>query len=299
MAEKKKVFISYKRNVEPDEPIALEIFSQLSKDYDVFIDLKMMVGTKWSKEIKDNLLEADCFISLISENSVKSEMVSTEILIAYKHAKATGLPLILPVRLNYFEDLDYDLMAYLGSSNYIAWKSYSDTQDIIKQLRLAIDGFTFSDDKALDYIKQKTKNKVNIIKMYLSSEEFDKALDECNKMLDQNPEAHSISLLAAVGLLRGKSAGKFRSTTIKQIEGHLNNACKSQDLKPTALVIWAIVKHDHYFLNGLYQGSPSLDDIKKSLQGISFENVDISLLSMIKADETTYQSIGLPSFSKE
>ena len=66
-----------------------------------------MVGTKWSKEIKDNLLESDCFVSLISENSIKSEMVSTEILIAYKQAKMTGAPLILPVRLNYFEDLDY------------------------------------------------------------------------------------------------------------------------------------------------------------------------------------------------
>jgi len=59
MAEKKKIFISYKRNIEPDEPIALEIFSQLSKEHDVFIDLKMMVGTRWSKEIKNNLIASD------------------------------------------------------------------------------------------------------------------------------------------------------------------------------------------------------------------------------------------------
>lgn len=51
MTAKKKIFISYKRNVEPDEPVALEIFSNLSKEHDVFIDLKMMVGTKWSREI--------------------------------------------------------------------------------------------------------------------------------------------------------------------------------------------------------------------------------------------------------
>lgn len=69
MAEKKKVFISYKRNVEPDEPVALEIFSQLSKDHDVFIDLKMMVGTKWSKEIKDNLLESDFFVRVCMQNT--------------------------------------------------------------------------------------------------------------------------------------------------------------------------------------------------------------------------------------
>ena len=159
MVEKKKVFISYKRNVEPDEHIALAIYSQLSEIYDVFIDQKMMVGTKWSKEIKENLLKSDFFISLISENSVESDMVSTEILIAYKQAKLTGSPVILPVRLNYFGDLDYDLMAYLGSSNYIAWGSHSDTKDVINQLCQAIDGYKLSDERVSDIVNQRTKNK--------------------------------------------------------------------------------------------------------------------------------------------
>lgn len=298
MADKKKVFISYKRNVEPDEPIALEVFSQLAKDYDVFIDLKMMVGTKWSKEIQDNLLESDCFISLISEKSIKSEMVSTEILIAFKHAKATGLPLIMPVRLNYFEDLDYDLMAYLGSSNYIAWRSYSDTQNVIKQLQQAIEGHKLSNDKVLDIIKQRAKDKENLIRKLLSNSDFEKAFIECEKILEQNPDAHLIHLFSVIAMLKGKGADKYLTGVIKRVEKHLEIACKDQDTKPTALVVWGVVKHDHYFLNGLYQGEPSLDDIKKMISNLRLDTVDVGLIELVKTDQIAYKALGLQHFLK-
>lgn len=296
MVDKKKVFISYKRNVEPDEPIALEVFSQLSKDYDVFIDLKMMVGTKWSKEIQNNLLESDCFISLISENSIKSEMVSTEILLAYKQAKVTGSPLILPVRLNYFGDLDYDLMAYLGSSNYVAWKSYSDTQSVIRQLQQAIDGHELSDDKVFEFIKQREKNKENLIRKLLSDNDFEKALSECGKVLEQNPDAHLIHLFSVIAMLKGKGADIYQTNLIKRMERHLENACKDQNVKPTAVVVWGIVKHDHYVLNGLDQGGLSLNDIKKILSEIKLDAVDLSLLEMIKTDRISFKALGLPYF---
>ena len=235
MADKKKVFISYKRNVEPDEPIALEVFSQLSKDYDVFIDLKMMVGTKWSKEIQNNLLESYCFISLISENSIKSEMVSTEILLAYKQAKATGSPLILPVRLNYFGDLDYDLMAYLGSSNYIAWRNYADTQSVIMQLKQAIEGHKLSNDKVLDFIKQREKDKETLVRNLLSDNDFDRALSECVKILEQNPDAHLIHLLSAIAMLKGRGADTFSTSLIKRIEKHIEIAYKNSGCQTYSL----------------------------------------------------------------
>jgi len=293
MADKKKVFISYKRNVEPDEPIALEVFSQLSKDYDVFIDLKMMVGTKWSKEIQNNLLESDCFISLISENSIKSEMVSTEILLAYKQAKTTGSPLILPIRLNYFEDLDYDLMAYLGSSNYIAWRSYSDTQSVIKQLREAIVGHKLSNDKVLDFIKQREKDRENLIRKMLSDNEFDKALSECEKVLEQNPEAYLIHLLSTIAMLKGRGANTFSTSFILRIEKHLEKVVKDDDLRLTALVIWGIIKHDHYFLSGLRQAEPSLNDIREELSNLRVNSLDIDLIELIKTDRITYKALGL------
>ena len=298
MADKKKVFISYKRNVEPDEPIALEIFAQLSKEYDVFIDLKMMVGTKWSTEIKDNLLESDCFISLISGNSTKSEMVSTEILLAYKNAKATGLPLILPVRLNYFGDLDYDLMAYLGASNYIAWKSYSDTQSVINQLRQAIEGHRLSDDKVLEFIKQQEKDKEDLIRKLLSDNDFDKAVSECENVLERHPDASSFHLLLAIAMLKGRGSNTFSTSLVKRIEKHLENAIKDNDLRLTTLIVWGIIKHDHYFLSGLRQVEPSLDDIKKMLIDIRIDSLDVDLIELIKTDQITYKALGLHKILK-
>ena len=43
-----RIFISYKRGVEPDEPIAGEVYQALSTDHDVFIDQTMPVGTPWA-----------------------------------------------------------------------------------------------------------------------------------------------------------------------------------------------------------------------------------------------------------
>jgi hypothetical protein len=299
MAEKKKVFISYKRNVEPDEPIALEVFTQLSKDHDVFIDLKMMVGTKWSKEIKENLLESDFFISLISENSIKSDMVSTEIQIAYKHSRIHGKPVILPVRLNYFEDLEYDLTAYLDSRNYLTWKSYSDTQEVITQLLQAINGDRFSDEKVLDIVKQRVKDKENLIRKLLSNNDFNKARVECENLLEQNNEAHLVHLFLAVVLLIEKETGIYPRSVIKRIEKHLGKACENEKVMPTAMIVWGIIKHDHYFLVGLSQGEPSLIDIQRILENINPDTVDIDLLELVEIDSITFKALGLRRFLKK
>jgi len=298
MAEKKKVFISYKRNLEPDEPVALEIYSHLSKDHDVFIDLKMMVGTRWSKEIKDNLLASDFLISLISANSINSDMVSTEVQMAYKHSRVKGTPVILPVRLNYFEDLEYDLTAYLDSRNYLSWRSYSDTSNIIAQLQQAIGGNNLSDKRVLDVIKQRARDKEILIRRLLSDEDFEKALGECKKILEQNIDAHLIHLLAGIAMLKGRTAGSFPTSLIKRIEKHLEYASKNQDIKPVALIVWGLVKHDHYFLHGLRQGEPSLDDIRKSIQELRPETIEIDLIELVKTDQISYEALGLQDLFK-
>lgn len=298
MAEKRKIFISYKRNVEPDEPIALEVFSQLSKDHDVFIDLKMMVGTKWSKEIRENLLESDFFVSLISENSVKSDMVSTEIQIAYKQSRTRGKPVILPVRLNYFEDLEYDLTAYLDSRNYLTWKSYSDTNDVIAQLQKAINGDKLSDEKALDIIKQRAKDKEKLVRSLLSDGEFKKARIECEKILEQNIQSNLIYLLLSIAILNKKTANSYPTSLVQRIERYLEKASENKETKTMAMILLGVVKHDHYYLGGLSQSSPTLGDIKKFLENISLESVDFELLELVEIDPITYKALGLQQFLK-
>src|SRR6266511_4023299 len=74
-----RIFISYKRGVSPDEPVALEAFNQLRKHFHVFIDQTMMVGTLWAEQIEKEIRQADFLISFLSEHSVASEMVLGEI----------------------------------------------------------------------------------------------------------------------------------------------------------------------------------------------------------------------------
>jgi hypothetical protein len=293
VVEKKKVFISYKRNIEPDESVALEIFTWLSKDHDVFIDLKMMVGTKWSQEIEKNLQTSDFFISLISANSIKSDMVSTEIQMAYKHSRLHGTPIILPVKLNYFEDLEYALTAYLDSINYLTWRSYSDTQSIIMHLQQAINGDNLSDKKVLDLVKQRAKDKEISIRKLLSEDEIKKARVECERLLEQNSDVPLIHLLSAIAILMDEGPSPFLPSSIRLIEKHLKNACKDEKVKFTAYIIWGIIKHDHYYLNGLAEGKPSLEDIKRTIERTDPDLVDVSLLELISIDSITRKALGL------
>lgn len=296
MAEKKKVFISYKRNVEPDEPVALELFSSLSKEHDVFIDLKMMVGTKWSREIQENLLSSDFFISLISENSVKSDMVSTEIQMAYKQSRIKGSPIILPIRLNYFEDLEYDLTAYLDSRNYLSWKNYSDTKEVISQLQQVIKGERYSDEKVLDLIQKRLREKEKLIRSFLFAGEFDKARVECEKLLEQNNELHLMHLLLVVAVL-GKKGVTFSSLSlIKSLERHIEKASEDTRLRFTALILWGVIKHNHYFLKGLSQGTPSLETIREFLRGIDSDVIDFELLEVVNIDKVTSKALGIDKY---
>ncbi len=68
------------------------MFEFLKEDHDVFIDTTMVVGTKWAEKIEQEIKEADFIISLLSKDSVDSEMVVAEIETAHFHSKETGNP---------------------------------------------------------------------------------------------------------------------------------------------------------------------------------------------------------------
>ena len=136
-----RVFISYKRGVFPDESVALEIFTELSKDHQVFIDKTMLVGTPWAEKIESELRSSDFLITFLTPQSVNSEMVKGEIETAYHLKQLHGKPTILPVRLSYRDALSYPLSAYLNGINWATWEQASDTHKLIQELRQAINGF--------------------------------------------------------------------------------------------------------------------------------------------------------------
>ncbi|GEM_PF-1902363 len=137
-----RVFISYKRDVTPDEPIALQVFERLNQEHYCFIDQQMLVGTHWAECIKREIRQADFLILFLSAHSVHSEMVLSEVETAYRLARErrNGKPIILPVRLGYDEPFPHPLNIYLDRINWAMWRSESDTSQLIDQLRQAIIG---------------------------------------------------------------------------------------------------------------------------------------------------------------
>jgi hypothetical protein len=135
-----KIFISYKRNVEPDTPVATAAYEALRQDHEVFIDTTIQVGEKWAERIERSIKESDFLIIFLSRHSVNSEMVIAEVETAYHHGKSYGNPFMLPVRLDFNEPLDYPLSAYLNPLQWALWSKVADTPRVLAELRQAISG---------------------------------------------------------------------------------------------------------------------------------------------------------------
>jgi hypothetical protein len=135
-----KIFISYKRNIDPDTKVALAIYEAFRKEHDVFIDTTLLVGENWAERIQQEIISADYLIILLSEHSVHSEMVIAEVEAAHHYHRAHSKPAILPVRLALNEALVYPLSAYLNPLQWAFWTNDTDTPRLIEELRRAIEG---------------------------------------------------------------------------------------------------------------------------------------------------------------
>lgn len=137
-----RVFISYKRNVDPDDAFAIHLYRMLNKrEHQPFLDQKeIVVGMDWANEIQRQVEGADYFIILLSSESADSENVAFELELAHKHKVIHGKPVILPVRLAYEDSLPYQLSSYLQRLQYARWRDKSDTEKVVTDLVRAIEG---------------------------------------------------------------------------------------------------------------------------------------------------------------
>lgn len=155
----KRIFISYKRDTQPDEEIALQILQALSAEHQVFIDQKILVGSSWAELIKTEIRNSDFLIVLLSEHSVHSEMMEKEITMAHNFAQEqSGKPAILPVRLAYRQQFQYPLSAYLNHINWTYWGNEQDTPRLIEELKQAISGSESSRELSIN-----TQNKIELL----------------------------------------------------------------------------------------------------------------------------------------
>lgn len=145
--EKAHVFISYKRNIQPDESVALQLFEALGKEYEVFIDQPTLPGASGIERIEAELRQTDFLIILLSAESIVSEMVLGKIQIVDQLTETqAGRPTLLPVRLAYREPFQYPLSEYLNPLNWAAWDSEADTPRLIEELKQAVSGGALSID---------------------------------------------------------------------------------------------------------------------------------------------------------
>ena len=136
-----RVFLSYKRHVEPDQSLAQQMVSGLSEaGHAVFIDQRLTIGQAWAREIEAQVRQSDYLIVFLTADSSRSEMVRGEIEIARHHAAVNARPRILPVRVAFDGPLPYPLNAYLDSIQYASWTKPDDTPRLLNELLAAIGG---------------------------------------------------------------------------------------------------------------------------------------------------------------
>lgn len=135
-----RVFISYKRDVTPDQDLANALYKALKASHEVFIDTSMLVGEKWVERIDAEIRQADFFIALLSPFSVNSEMARTEIELAHQLQVQRARPVLLPIRVAYHERLPPPLGGYLSPINWALWEGPEDTPRLLEQLAKAMSG---------------------------------------------------------------------------------------------------------------------------------------------------------------
>jgi hypothetical protein len=127
--------------VSPDEGFAHDIAGRLrERGHHVFLDVTMLVGTRWVEEIQSQLTSSQFFLVFLSADSIVSDMVRREVELAHKLSLEKRL-VILPVRLKFSGELPYDLAAYLNPIQYAFLGEGQSFASIADQLIAAVERF--------------------------------------------------------------------------------------------------------------------------------------------------------------
>jgi len=135
-----KVFISY-RHVAPDQEFAQFLGARLSAcGHDAFLDVGMLIGTRWVEEIESQIAASEFFVILISKDSILSDLVRREVELAHSLA-SKGKLTILPIRLGFAGELPYDLAAYLNPIQYTYIEPGKPYDPVCDQIIAAVEHF--------------------------------------------------------------------------------------------------------------------------------------------------------------
>jgi hypothetical protein len=142
--ERPRVFISYKRNADPDVPVVERVVQSLNDHCEIYIDREIPIGTEWAKWIKNSIKDSDYFIAFLTASSLQSKMFEEEIRLAHMFkSDQDGKPKILPVKLGNSIDIDhvsYEMGAILKPIQWAEWTDHGDTPGLIDKLLGAMRG---------------------------------------------------------------------------------------------------------------------------------------------------------------
>lgn len=132
-----RVFISYAH-----EPIDAQIAGALATRLraariPVFLDSDMSIGAPWADEIEREIDACTHFVVLLSECSIRSDMVCEEVRRVHSRQKQKR-PRVLPVRVGLDDELPYELGACLNPIHYASWKPGTSHATVCDEMVAAI-----------------------------------------------------------------------------------------------------------------------------------------------------------------
>ena len=100
----KHVFISHKCDVQQDENIARQLYTDLTAlGCEVYLDTAQPIGAQYDDEIKKSLKRADFVVAVLSSAANESDWVTHELSYAREQLRQRGNPIIFPIKLGAFE----------------------------------------------------------------------------------------------------------------------------------------------------------------------------------------------------
>jgi hypothetical protein len=138
--EGSRIFISYKRDAEPDASLASFLYEALaSQGHAVFLDVEIPAGADWAELISNEIRRSDYFVVLLSDASTAPQgFVVAETIMARDSHAVSGHPKVLPVRLAYTKKLALRLSAAIGHLQHFEWRDQSDNDGLLMTLLQAI-----------------------------------------------------------------------------------------------------------------------------------------------------------------
>lgn len=140
-----RVFISYKRDADPDERLAQLIFKAFTPQHRIFFDQRSITpAADWPRMVDQELRQADVLLAFISGASLKSNMVVEEILRACELAQTqNGRPIVLPIYLNYRGELPYHVGAHLRHIQGVFYDGPQDEARLLEAIHQLLSGRPF------------------------------------------------------------------------------------------------------------------------------------------------------------